>query len=506
MRYNHDMRIKILFFVLVGSLLSFGVVNAHEESTNGVYYIHMTERGFEPSTVEIQVGETVIFENKDIVPRWPASNIHPTHRAYPGSDIDDCGTSQESYMFDACRSIPPGGTYAFQFNKVGEWRFHEHLMSTLNGIIKVLDDPTITVGSETVSEQDNEETETIIRRLTHAITIAFTKLWYALFPSALEKKLADVKFFDVAKNEEQLTYWLSVIGAKKLMAGLIHESGGGSTLDCHSQAHEIGRQAYTLFGADVYHDGTAACHSGFYHGVMESFIADKGTADFTKNIEGLCGTLDTYFGEFECYHGVGHGIMAYQDYDLPRALEGCKKLSTSFEQNSCYGGVFMENVVAGQGNGAREGHETKWVSRDNPHFPCSTIQDPDMLHQCYQMQTSWMLTLNGFNFDIVARECLNAPPSMVPVCYRSFGRDSAGHYLRDPQKIIDSCKKVPTMNNYYSECIVGGVYVILDFWGPELTTEADELCEKLEGEVKGTCTALVTSRKADLKIGSVPEN
>jgi hypothetical protein len=42
-----------------------------------------------------------------------------------------------------------------------------------------------------------------------------------------------------------------------------------------------------------------------------------------------------------CYHGLGHGIMARADYDLPRALKMCDKLIFLSAQQSCWQGVFM---------------------------------------------------------------------------------------------------------------------------------------------------------------------
>ena len=104
---------KILMGVLtVASLLVFiGSANAHDESVT----IYMSEQGYQPADIEVHVGETIVFENVGAKYRWPASNIHPTHRAYPGTDIDNCGTDKEVNMFDACRSIKPGESFEYTF-------------------------------------------------------------------------------------------------------------------------------------------------------------------------------------------------------------------------------------------------------------------------------------------------------------------------------------------------------------------------------------------------------
>lgn len=78
---------------------------------------------FDPSSVTIAVGDTVVFRNKSQGDFWPASNPHPTHSDYPG--------------FDARKNIGPGQTYEFTFNKVGRWSFHNHLSPSIGGIIIV---------------------------------------------------------------------------------------------------------------------------------------------------------------------------------------------------------------------------------------------------------------------------------------------------------------------------------------------------------------------------------
>ena len=248
----------------------------------------------------------------------------------------------------------------------------------------------------------------------------------------------------------------------------------------------------------MFEKGDASCHSGYYHGAMESFLAQKGTEDLAENISELCSTFKTSFGIFECLHGVGHGVLAYEDYDLMETLRLCGELSDVFSQRSCYGGAFMENIVTGQGLGAVPDHETEWVS-DDPHFPCNALGgDYAMRYECYQMQTSWMLTLTSYNFDRVVPSCLNAPADMIPVCFKSLGRDAAGITLRNPDKIIAMCEKVPKRAGFYDECVSGALNVIIDFWGPKLGSQAQEFCEAVPGASQGKCLSILEGRLPEL--------
>lgn len=99
--------------------------------------VEMTTTGFVPKTLTIKVGDTVTFVNKDSTRHWPASNIHPTHQTYPGSNIEKCGTSEQSTIFDACKGLMQGEEYSFTFDNFGRWPYHDHLKPSLAGTIVV---------------------------------------------------------------------------------------------------------------------------------------------------------------------------------------------------------------------------------------------------------------------------------------------------------------------------------------------------------------------------------
>lgn len=302
------------------------------------------------------------------------------------------------------------------------------------------------------------------------------------------------------RDDKELKAYINKYGIQKTMAKLIEESRGGSLFDCHQEAHNTGRLGYAVEKEKAFQSCDASCHSGCYHGAMESFLNERGTSNLAQEIDSVCNTFKTSFGIFECLHGVGHGVLAYLDYDLPETINECQKLSSSFSQSSCYGGMFMENILTGQGLGAStKDHSTNWINKTDPYFPCNAIeQNYELQYQCYQMQTSWMLTMSGYNFDTVAQQCLNAQENMRSVCFKSFGRDAAGHTLRDPVKIIPICAKVPQEKDYYNQCITGAVNVIIDFWGPALKTQATQLCRLTSEPHKETCYRVLSGRLNDL--------
>lgn len=113
------------------------------ESTDGARLLPQenvviyTNAGYSPSPIKVKIGETIIFKNNGSQPMWTASAVHPTHMAYPGSDIKKCGTSEANKIFDACAGIPSGESWSFKFDNAGEWKYHNHLNTGHYGAIIV---------------------------------------------------------------------------------------------------------------------------------------------------------------------------------------------------------------------------------------------------------------------------------------------------------------------------------------------------------------------------------
>ncbi|MBI5134295.1 MAG: hypothetical protein HZA81_02840 [Candidatus Taylorbacteria bacterium] len=80
-----------------------------------------TGLGFSPREAMVALGGKVTFTNKSSSNLWVASDPHPTHNGYPG--------------FDQGRSVPPGGSWTFTFEREGSWTYHNHIISTHRGTV-----------------------------------------------------------------------------------------------------------------------------------------------------------------------------------------------------------------------------------------------------------------------------------------------------------------------------------------------------------------------------------
>ena len=95
--------------------------------------------------------------------------------------------------------------------------------------------------------------------------------------------------------------------------------------------------------------------------------------------------------------------MISTGYDLPFALRVCDKLQTSWDQTSCTGGVYMENVNAA--NGTSIGFKTTWVRPNDLVYPCDAPVAKGHRLYCYLMVTSRILPANGYDWQATAKIC-----------------------------------------------------------------------------------------------------
>lgn len=233
-----------------------------ESPTQSIVY---TDSGYQPSQVSIEVGTKVIFKNKSDIDFWPASNVHPTHSAYPD--------------FDPRQPIPPGESWAYTFDELGSYRFHDHIRSTEGGVITVVSNKLEPL------EIDCTTTKTV-------------SCWEDLILETLEKQ--------------------GVSAAFALLVELV-DTEPAFSYDCHGYSHIIGEEAFELFQTDesfTLSPATVLCGYGFYHGFMETLLQTTGDIELARE---FCTFADAQLkgkaaaASTACYHGTGHGAVDGSD-------------------------------------------------------------------------------------------------------------------------------------------------------------------------------------------------
>lgn len=252
---------------------------------------------------------------------------------------------------------------------------------------------------------------------------------------------------------------------------------------CHPLAHEIGRLAFAKYksvqGAEAYARET--CWSGFHHGVMESYVSQFDDGQLRNRINGICkqDANNPYsLAYYNCWHGLGHGLTIRFAQKVFRALGFCDYVTKSWERQSCYSGVFMQNIVA-NGSGM---HKAVDLKPSDPIYPCNAVTK-EQKPPCYLMQTSYVLQVKNWNLPVAFRICDRVEAGYVGTCYRSMGRDISGAALLDPRKVVTQCDE--GANAHRAECIAGAAANAV--YDRHSRTMADALCKLVRPADRVAC-------------------
>ncbi len=260
---------------------------------------------------------------------------------------------------------------------------------------------------------------------------------------------------------------------------------------CHPLTHVIGREAALKFDdvSDAYTQGDSYCWSGYYHGVLETFLDKIGRGNLVAEINNVCAGIegkDRYsFDYYNCVHGLGHGVMAITETELFESLAYCDNLVGDWEQKSCGSGAFMENVIVDNLN-----HFTKYLKPEEPLYPC-TASPEKYKETCYLMQTSYILKVNGGDFADTFAWCRKADGQYRDTCFQSLGRDASG---RTSSNVAESKRLCLLGKDYFeqSNCVVGAVKDFISYFHSDV--QAEEFCASLgDPDLMATCRSTKVS-------------
>ena len=292
-------------------------------------------------------------------------------------------------------------------------------------------------------------------------------------------------------NDETALYsYVKKFGPKRTMTHL-HELSAKFG-DCHETAHKAGRFSYDIYNDKAFKECSAECHSGCYHGATEAYFRDHGTANLQQDLRTICASDLNAFFSHQCLHGIGHGLMAWSNYEMLDAVKSCDLLDTG--QSSCWTGVFMENIVGGLG--VQEGHKSNYLS-DDPLYPCN---DPKLGEQykssCYFLQTSRMMQLFASNFKKIAEACSKAPQIYQRSCFESMGRDVGGVHRASAASAIAQCGHAPK-GDMRIGCLIGAAQDT--FWDPSGQDSALGFCKLLaDKKEKDSCYNVILGRAPEV--------
>lgn len=330
--------------------ISWGTHKAAEEYIGSSHVIELRSDGFYPKDIQISKGESITFTTTRDRHFWPASNLHPTHSLYP--------------EFDSEEPIGPENTWVFEFNEVGEWRYHDHLTPYFGGTVTV-------AGEGGIVKVCSSEEESV-------------ECWQKLLFQTFEKEGIDAVYDQVSD-----LYTTSEIFKK----------------ECHSVVHNIGLEAYKYYLEDnesILSPKTSACAYGFYHGFMEALLT---TTESFETAREFCFYIDEFVTPYipdatlQCFHGIGHGAV-----DLALATSGFGGDEKILVENSlriCEGTSYTEEEIYRCTSGVYNSLANIYVEEkyvrvraDDPLWLCR--EQPEAYKEsCYGNMNSLMFHLAG---------------------------------------------------------------------------------------------------------------
>ena len=457
----------------VAAFLAFaGGASAHE-GEDGSAVVHVTDEGFEPRSVEVGAGETVVFENVDDEGHWPASDNHPTHEVYSA--------------FDPKKPIQPNTEWSFAFDKPGKWEYHDHMNPYLTGEVVV-------TGGERSADGTEEGSGSSLFSLVGAVLLDVYDAAVSAFArgegspsndeagkrSALDEGSGELPEERYREMEEELATLVREENPRAALEKLRAEIRTDDALSrsCHALVHDIGHAAYEKYGdfgeAMKYQD--EVCNSGYLHGIIESRFEESD--DVFADMKTMC---DPYpqgsYMSWQCYHGIGHGVMFYTANDLPRSLEMCDGFGSAFGRSNCANGVFMENFNADQ-----KLHLSDYLKESDPFYPCAEQAERHKAI-CYLYAPTYLLSLNEGDYAAALEWCKGAQSGFEPSCAYGVGTQAMKENLNDPGLVESVC--IEGEPEQTAPCIEGMAGLYINHHGS--LEPARDLCARLEKSNRPAC-------------------
>jgi hypothetical protein len=254
--------------------------------------------------------------------------------------------------------------------------------------------------------------------------------------------------------------------------------------DCHRIAHVIGSAAYARYDNNVartFAVGSSTCASGYYHGILErAFVGVTTKAKLVEVARSLCvasAIRPRSFLDYQCQHGLGHGLMIQTGYDLPIALATCAELRTRWDEVVCTGGAFMENVTT------RFGFRSPWLDDEDPLYPCPGIERRHR-QSCYLRAPVRVLEYHGSDFAKSAATCAALDRASATACFRGLGREAVSIARYSAGKIISLCRSAGT---HAGECLLGAARTVGDGSGLPGAERSARMCETAPRGTRSSC-------------------
>jgi plastocyanin len=444
---------RFLFFIfaltIASILIGFGLMKA---ATPKNHIVYLTKDGFHPDSIVIAKGDTITWVNADTRPHWPSSNSHPAHNEYKTSEKGCIGSA-----LDACRGLALGESFTFNFDKTGVFGMHDHLFPGDSLAVKVVSKTSYIFSLQ----KDNAKIDNVII----PEPLEFRNLDYGEMRTVV-RELAKKDPSEAIKYLEKATI-----------------QNGEMVVTTHEFAHIIGREIYKQKGFEGIKTCSKAFTYGCYHGVTEQMLLTLGKESL-PSIEKEClklypPTENQKREGTDCIHGLGHGLLLWNNLDIDATLRYCDTLSASL-RSSCWDGVFMEFSTSDM---------PSFVSED-PWKLCRELSDAHQ-EKCASYIVQMYLESRTFNAKSFADMCMQAPsPHFARQCIRWTGYLITEFSQGGTDYIVSECKSMGR-EDLVSICLKGAAHQLAFQRKLNWNTAVVSVCKEVPREQVEECSTYV---------------
>ncbi len=209
------------------------------------------------------------------------------------------------------------------------------------------------------------------------------------------------------------------------------------SIDMHLLGHVVGDILYKQRGLEGIKKCTQDFRNACSHSIVVGAFLEKGE-EALESIAQVCRLAPGGRGAYAmCFHGLGHGILAYAKYNLEKAVDICEKTGSAQNQfgepMECIGGTIMEMISGGFHNQSLWQKERKrYFTIHDPFSPCNRDFIPEEARSiCYIYLTPWLWEAVGadmrnptpVDFEKAFKLCDQLSFEYRDVCYGGFGKE-----------------------------------------------------------------------------------
>lgn len=469
---------RLPFLLLTFTFLLCAPIAFAHDYEGGMAVIRVDESGFVPDQISVPLGTTVRFENVGTEDHWPASDRHPSHAGYDGTDMEGHCGEEAGAGFDACGAVPPGNAWSFPFDRPGAFGYHDHLWPHLTGHVLVTDTDAASQGRPGAFTRLLDALRTLITRIA---------AWFADEGTltALRTGRTGADAYDALATRYEAA--VSRSDPREAIRALEAEAAQDADVSarCHDVLHEIGRAAYVKYGSfrEAVRFQDDYCNSGYVHGLFEAHFAAAvdPLAGLTEACEAYASSGGRPFDRWQCYHGVGHGFMYFTGGDLDASLslcaDGLGKEVAAICRNGAYMEAFNLEVLA---------KERDLVDPDDPFATCAarTAAKAD----CYLYLPAYLSQTAGMAFADILHACKKAGRAHERACVRGTGSEASKRNPDDPDGVFALCRQAGP-SDAQRACINGAVHMRMNLAGSLEAGAA--MCERAPKAFRAHCDQVV---------------